>query len=104
MNVALDSPIRYILEVNLEYPQDLYNAHTDLLFCPRFSSLPSPRYRNREYSISTERTLEYSEPSPRYWDRAYSIFAESTRFSRRTADYCTGSRCTNQATETDSAV
>jgi len=29
MNVALDSLIDYILEVDLEYPQDLQNAHTD---------------------------------------------------------------------------
>jgi len=34
MNVALDFPTGYILEVNLEYPQDFHNAHTDLLFCP----------------------------------------------------------------------
>jgi len=34
MNIALDSPIGYILEVDLEYPQYLHDAHADLLFCP----------------------------------------------------------------------
>jgi len=34
MDVALDSPTGCILEVNLEYPQHLHDAHADLLFCP----------------------------------------------------------------------
>jgi len=34
MNVALDSPTGYILEVDLEYPQHLHDAHADLRFCP----------------------------------------------------------------------
>jgi len=34
MNVALDSPTGYILEVDLEYPQHLHDTHADLPFCP----------------------------------------------------------------------
>jgi len=34
MNVALDSPISYILEEDLEYPQDFHDVHADLSFCP----------------------------------------------------------------------
>jgi len=34
MDIALDSPTDYILEVDLEYPQHLHDAHTDLPFCP----------------------------------------------------------------------
>jgi len=34
MDIALDSSTGYILEVDLEYPQHLHNAHTDLPFCP----------------------------------------------------------------------
>ncbi|KAL6417238.1 hypothetical protein ACFW04_012775 [Cataglyphis niger] len=33
-SIALDLPTGYILEVDLEYPQHLYDAHFDLLFCP----------------------------------------------------------------------
>jgi len=33
-SIALDSPTGYILEVDLEYPQHLHNAHTDLSFSP----------------------------------------------------------------------
>ncbi|KYQ47386.1 hypothetical protein ALC60_13588, partial [Trachymyrmex zeteki] len=32
--IELDLPTSYILEVNLEYPQHLHDAHTDLPFCP----------------------------------------------------------------------
>ncbi|KYN04793.1 hypothetical protein ALC62_04331 [Cyphomyrmex costatus] len=41
--VALDSPTRYILEVDLEYPQHLHDAHTDLPFCPTREKPPSKR-------------------------------------------------------------
>jgi len=34
MDVALDSPTGYILEIDLEYPQDLHDAHADLSFWP----------------------------------------------------------------------
>jgi len=50
MNVALDFPKGYILEVDLEYPQDLHNAHTDLPFCPINCSA------NRRTNLATLRT------------------------------------------------
>jgi len=34
MNVALDSSTGYVLKVDLEYLQDLHEAHADLPFCP----------------------------------------------------------------------
>ncbi|XP_029674792.1 uncharacterized protein LOC115242545 [Formica exsecta] len=33
-STVLDLPTGYILEVDLEYPQHIHDAHTDLLFCP----------------------------------------------------------------------
>ncbi|XP_071580493.1 uncharacterized protein, partial [Temnothorax nylanderi] len=41
--IALDSPTGYILEVDLEYPQDKHNAHTDLPFCPTRDKPPGKR-------------------------------------------------------------
>ena len=33
-NVNDDSPVGYILEVDLEYPKEIYDEHNDLPFCP----------------------------------------------------------------------
>ncbi|XP_077270167.1 uncharacterized protein LOC143901616 [Temnothorax americanus] len=41
--IALDSPTGYILEVDLEYPQDKHDAHADLPFCPMRDKLPGKR-------------------------------------------------------------
>jgi len=43
MNVVLDSPTGYILEVDLEYPQHLHDAHADLPFCPTRDKPPGKR-------------------------------------------------------------
>jgi len=43
MDIALDSSTGYILEVDLEYPQHLHNAHTDLPFCPTRDKPPGKR-------------------------------------------------------------
>ena len=42
MNVALNSPISYVLEVDLEYPQHVH-AHSDLPFCPTRKKPPDKR-------------------------------------------------------------
>ncbi|KYN23183.1 hypothetical protein ALC57_04403 [Trachymyrmex cornetzi] len=41
--IAPDSPIDYILEVDLEYPQDLHDVHADLPFCPTRDKPPGKR-------------------------------------------------------------
>ncbi|XP_018405556.1 PREDICTED: uncharacterized protein LOC108781931, partial [Cyphomyrmex costatus] len=41
--VALDSPTGYILEVDLEYPRRLHDAHADLPFCPTRAKPPGKR-------------------------------------------------------------
>ncbi|XP_077255644.1 uncharacterized protein LOC143893804 [Temnothorax americanus] len=41
--IALDSPTGYILEVDLEYPQDKHDAHADLPFCPMRDKPPGKR-------------------------------------------------------------
>ncbi|XP_011702717.1 PREDICTED: uncharacterized protein LOC105458847, partial [Wasmannia auropunctata] len=43
MNIALDSAIGYILEVDLDYPQHLHDAHADLPFCPTRDKPPGKR-------------------------------------------------------------
>jgi len=58
MDVALDSPIDYILEVDLEYPQHLHDAHSDLPFCPTRDKPPvnvktssSPHYTIKNVTL-----------------------------------------------------
>ncbi|XP_071632794.1 uncharacterized protein [Temnothorax longispinosus] len=41
--IALNSPTGYILEVDLEYPQDKHDAHADLPFCPMRAKPPGKR-------------------------------------------------------------
>ncbi|XP_070162308.1 uncharacterized protein [Polyergus mexicanus] len=41
--IASDSPTGYILEVDLEYPQHLHDAHADLPFCPTRDKPPGKR-------------------------------------------------------------
>jgi len=41
--MSLDSSTSYILEVDLEYPQHLHNAHADLSFCPTRDKPPGKR-------------------------------------------------------------
>jgi len=43
MDIVLDSPTGYILEVDLEYPQHLHDAYTDLPFCPMRDKPPDKR-------------------------------------------------------------
>ncbi|XP_070522413.1 uncharacterized protein [Cardiocondyla obscurior] len=43
MDVPLDSSDGYILEVDLEYPQHLHDAHIDLPFCPTHDKPPGKR-------------------------------------------------------------
>ncbi|XP_036142333.1 uncharacterized protein LOC105836820 [Monomorium pharaonis] len=42
-SIALDSTTGYILEVDLEYPQHLHDAHADLPFCPTRDKPPGTR-------------------------------------------------------------
>ncbi|XP_070162512.1 uncharacterized protein [Polyergus mexicanus] len=43
MSVTSDSPIGYILEVDLTYPSDLHDSHADLPFCPTRDKPPGKR-------------------------------------------------------------
>ncbi|XP_018365191.1 PREDICTED: uncharacterized protein LOC108762616 [Trachymyrmex cornetzi] len=50
MSVSSDSVIGYILEVDLVYPQNYHDAHTDLPFCPTRERLPGKR--NNKHSAT----------------------------------------------------
>ncbi|XP_014487481.1 PREDICTED: uncharacterized protein LOC106751163 [Dinoponera quadriceps] len=42
-SIAVDSAIGYILEIVLEYPQHLHDAHVDLPFCPTRAKPPGKK-------------------------------------------------------------
>ncbi|XP_051168850.1 uncharacterized protein LOC127286461 [Leptopilina boulardi] len=42
-NIPDDSPFGYILEVDLDYPHELHNSHSDLPFCPEHSKPPGSK-------------------------------------------------------------
>ena len=42
-SIAIESPVEYILEVDLEYPEHLHDEHTDLPFCPTRDKPPGKR-------------------------------------------------------------
>lgn len=42
-SIHLDSPIGYILEVDLEYPREIHDSHADLPFCPEHLAPPGKR-------------------------------------------------------------
>ena len=44
ISITTDSPTGYILEMDLEYPQHLHDAHSDLPFCPK--KPPGKREKN----------------------------------------------------------
>jgi len=59
MNVALDSPTGYILEVDLEYPQHLHDAYADLLFCPTRDKPPSKRKNKLFATLYNKKHIHY---------------------------------------------
>ena len=56
-NIPDDAPIGYILEVDLEYPEYLHDAHKDLPFCPEHKKPPGS---------SQAKLLTTVEPKSRY--------------------------------------
>ncbi|RLU19832.1 hypothetical protein DMN91_008391 [Ooceraea biroi] len=53
--ISQDSPTGYILEVDLEYPRHLHDAHSDLPFCPTREAPPDKR---QEKLLATLRDKE----------------------------------------------
>jgi len=68
MTIALDSPTGYILEVDLEYPQNLHDTHTYLSFCPtrdkpfgkREEKLLATLYNKQRYVIHYRNPQQYT--------------------------------------------
>jgi len=56
---ALDSPIGYIFEVDLEYPQDLHDAHADLPFCSTRDKPPDKRENKLLTTLYKKRYVIY---------------------------------------------
>ena len=42
-NISDDSSVGYILEVDLDYPEELHNTHSDFPFCPEHSKPPGSK-------------------------------------------------------------
>ncbi|XP_077282243.1 uncharacterized protein LOC143908450 [Temnothorax americanus] len=68
--IALDSPTGYILEVDLEYPQNKHDAHADLPFCPTRDKPPGKRQDKLLATLKSEavelRKLEVKFDKPIY--------------------------------------
>ena len=45
MSVSSDSSIGYLLEVDLQYPQNLHSIHSDLPFCPTRETPPGKKQK-----------------------------------------------------------
>ena len=60
-NVADDSSIGYILEVDLEYPVELHDPHKDLPLCPGHKSAPESTQKKMMTTLDskTEYILHY---------------------------------------------
>ncbi|XP_076298346.1 uncharacterized protein LOC143217694 [Lasioglossum baleicum] len=46
-SIPIDSSVGYILEVDLEYPRDIHDAHADLPFCPSHDAATSSSQRKK---------------------------------------------------------
>ncbi|XP_076379679.1 uncharacterized protein LOC143259838 [Megalopta genalis] len=74
-SVPIDSPVGYILEVDLEYPQEIHVSHSDLPFCPIHEAralqkklLATQCLRHNLKLKRIHRILEFEQSS---WLRAY---------------------------------
>ncbi|XP_076303709.1 uncharacterized protein LOC143221926 [Lasioglossum baleicum] len=66
-SIPIDSPVGYILEVDLEYPREIHDAHADLPFCPSHDAATSSSQRkllatlrNKERYVIHYRYLQQS--------------------------------------------